>query len=221
MDNQQLAASIDHTLLKPDCLSSQIARLCDEAARLGCAAVCVPPAYTKLARQLLQEKPVRVATVIGFPFGYQTRQAKVAEARTALNDGADELDMVINLSALLSGDRQTVRSELLDLVQLVHEQQRVLKWIIESGILPDNELDFCCSLAAEAGVHFVKTATGFIGPGATVEQVSRLRSRLPASISVKASGGIRSRAQALALLAAGATRLGSSATVSILSEESA
>ncbi|MCS6990238.1 MAG: deoxyribose-phosphate aldolase [Chitinophagales bacterium] len=218
MDNQELAAYFDHTLLKPDLQATQIVQLCEEAKHYCFAAVCIPPCYVAQAATLLAGTSIVVATVIGFPFGYQKPEIKMAEAKAAISDGARELDVVINLSALLSENYAYVSDEIHQLTSLAHSYNIRVKWIIESGLLSKQLVQRCCAIAASAGVDFVKTATGYIGPGASVEQVQLLRQCLPANIAIKASGGIRSRQQAQALIDAGASRLGSSSAVAILNQ---
>ncbi|MCS6916169.1 MAG: deoxyribose-phosphate aldolase [Chitinophagales bacterium] len=218
MNPQELARFFDHTLLKPELTSRQVEALCAEAIQHGFAAVCIPSCYVRSASVLLRGTSVSVATVIGFPFGYGSTKGKRAEAETAMEEGAGELDVVINLSALRSGNWELVESELQQLTQQAHSRKCMIKWIIESGMLTPEELRSCCRIAADAGVDFVKTATGFIGPGATAKQVRTLRSFLPPQIAVKASGGIRTLTQAQELLAAGASRLGTSSAVAILQE---
>ncbi len=212
-----LAPYIDHTLLKPTATHIEINRICEEARTYGFAAVCVPPPFVAPARQT----GVRVATVIGFPFGYSTTAAKSAEVAQALADGADELDVVINLIALKAGDWSLLETEMRTLTERIHGSGRLIKVIIESGILTDAEIIRCCTLYAGIGVDFLKTSTGYAEKGATVEAVRLMREHLPPAIRIKASGGIRTAAFARELIEAGAQRLGCSASVAIVQGEAA
>jgi deoxyribose-phosphate aldolase len=214
-----IAQYIDHTLLKPTTTSDEIKKLCEEAASYGFAAVCVPPPFVRLAKKYLAGSNVRVATVIGFPFGYSVAAAKQAEAEQAIVDGADELDVVINLVALRAGNTGYLGSEIEPIIDAAHQAQRLVKVIIESGILLAEEIIQCCTLYAAAGVDFVKTSTGYAEKGASVEAVQLMRKHLPSTIQIKASGGIRTYAFAKELIDAGATRLGCSASVAIVTGE--
>lgn len=214
-----IAKYIDHTILKPETVRKDVEKLCGEALELGCAAVCVPPPYVAFCHERLSGSSVRVATVIGFPFGYSVAPAKLTETRTAVADGADELDMVLNLVALKNGRWDALEQELEPILDHVHSHGKALKVIIESGILTDEEIRRCCALYGSAGVDFVKTSTGYAENGATTAAVQLMRRSLPSGIRIKASGGIRSYAFALELLEAGADRLGCSATVRIVGEE--
>jgi deoxyribose-phosphate aldolase len=212
-----IASYIDHTLLKPTILTSDIENLCREAYEYGFAAVCVPPPFIKRSKVLLAPTAVKVATVIGFPFGYSVIEAKLAEAVMAIVDGADELDMVINLAALKNGDLAYLEKEINVVLELVRTNKKVLKVIIESGILTKEEIVNCCRLYGNAGVDFVKTSTGYAEKGASAEDVQLIRKHLPSNIRVKASGGIRTYEFARQLVEAGADRLGCSASVAIVS----
>lgn len=214
-----IARHIDHTLLKPTTTEAEVTQLCQDAKTLGCAAVCVPPYFVPLAKRLTADSEVKVATVIGFPFGYSHSSAKLAEARLALEQGCDELDMVIHLAALRHNDWRTLDKEARLITGVAHEAGKKIKMIIESGILTDEEIIRLCQLYTEVGVDFVKTSTGYAGKGADVHAVEVMRAHLPESIAIKASGGIRTYEFARALLAAGANRLGCSATAQIVSEE--
>jgi len=216
-----IASYIDHTLLKPTATHIDINKICNEALVYGFAAVCVPPPLVRVARSLLKgERPVvKVATVIGFPFGYSTVQAKLAEVEVAIADGADELDIVINLVALKEGDWGVLEEEMRPLTQRAHEQGKIVKVIIESGILTDEEIIRCCEVYSRIGVDFLKTSTGYAERGATVEAVRLMREHLPARVKIKASGGIRDYAAAMAMVEAGADRLGCSASVEIVRGE--
>jgi deoxyribose-phosphate aldolase len=211
----KLASYIDHTILKPTTSHIEINRICQETLEYGFAAVCVPPPFVVLARGM----GVKVATVIGFPFGYSVSAAKLAEVEEALADGADELDVVINLVALKAGDWSRLEWEMRTLTGPIHGAGRLVKVIIESGILTDEEIIRCCSIYGGLGVDFLKTSTGYAEKGATVEAVRLMRAHLPANVRIKASGGIRTYALARQLIDAGADRLGCSASVEIMREE--
>ncbi|MDJ0366448.1 deoxyribose-phosphate aldolase [Hymenobacter sp. H14-R3] len=219
MPTPNLAATLDHTLLRPDCTEAQLVQLCQEARINGFASACVPPCYVPLAARELSGSGVAVCTVIGFPLGYNNPRVKFKEAEIALAEGAAELDMVLNIAALKSGQYDAVRAEIEDLADLADAHDALLKVIIETALLTEEEMETAARLCAEAGAHFVKTSTGFASRGASVADVELLRRVLPAHVRIKASGGIRTRAQALALLAAGADRLGTSNSLAILQED--
>jgi len=214
-----IAKYIDHTLLKPTTLVSDIEKLCSEAKQYGFAAVCVPPPFVKTAKTLLQGSEVKTATVIGFPFGYSAVEAKLAEVVLALVDGVDELDIVINLIALKNNDWQYLANEINHLMPVIREKGKVIKIIIESGVLTDEEIIKCCELYGAAGIDYLKTSTGYAEKGASVHAVQLFKKHLPAHIQIKASGGIRDYAFAKELVDAGATRLGCSAGVAIVNGE--
>jgi deoxyribose-phosphate aldolase len=214
-----LAKTIDHTLLRPDCTAADVEQLCQEARQQEFASACVPPCYVPLAARELSGSGVAVCTVIGFPLGYNSPRVKFREAEIALAEGATELDLVLNVSLLKSGNLDAVKAEVEDLADLVDVHDALLKVIIETALLTDTEIEVAARLCAEAGAHFVKTSTGFASRGASVADVELLRRVLPPSVRIKASGGIRTRAQALALLAAGADRLGTSNSLVIMQED--
>lgn len=216
-----IAPYIDHTILKPTTIAADIRTLCGEAVIYGFAAVCVPPQFVKLARALTADSGVKVATVIGFPFGYNSTAAKLAEIRQAISDGADELDMVHNIAAVKQGDYELLSAEVAQCLQPVRLHNRCLKVIIESGILTDAEITRSCEVYGRHKVDFVKTSTGYAETGATTHAVQLMRRVLPGDIEIKASGGIRDYAFAAELVAAGATRIGASAGVFIVEEEKA
>lgn len=213
---RNLAPYIDHTILKPTTLIADVDRLCAEAKQYGFAAVCIPPPFVRRTRSLLEGSSVKTATVIGFPFGYSAIEAKVSETLLAIVDGADELDMVINLTALKNNDWAYLASEIGTMLPLVHGKQKVLKVIVESGVLSKEELIRCCELYGAAGIDYLKTSTGYAEQGATVEAVEIMRKHLPSSVRIKASGGIRNFAQAEAMIDAGADRIGTSSGVAIV-----
>ncbi len=213
----ELAKLIDHTLLKPDAVPGAIEKLCREAAEYGFASVCVNPANVARAVQLLRGTRVKVCTVIGFPLGATTSLAKAFEARDAVAGGADELDMVLNVGALKAGDEALVSRDMRSVVEAA--EGRVVKVILETGLLTEEEKVKACLLAKEAGAAFVKTSTGFGPGGATVEDVRLMRRTVGPDFGVKASGGIRDRETAERMVAAGATRLGTSSGVAIVRGE--
>ena len=215
----QLNHYIDHTVLKPTTLVADVEKICDEARQHGFAAVCVPPPFVKTAKQLLTGSPVKIGTVIGFPFGYSAIEAKIAETVLAIIDGADEVDMVINLIALKNNDWQYLANEINHVMQVVKSKSKVIKIIIESGLLTDDEIIKCCELYGAAGIDYLKTSTGYAEKGATPEAVKLMRLHLPAHVQVKASGGIRSYEFAVSLVKAGATRLGCSSGVAIVQQQ--
>ena len=216
-----IASYIDHTVLKPTTLVADVEKLCAEAIQYQFAAVCVPPLFVKKAVGLLVGTSVKVATVIGFPFGYSAIEAKVAETVLAIVDGSDELDLVINISALKNNDWQFLASEINAILPIVRKTGKVIKIIIESGVLTDEEIIKCCDLYGAAGVNFMKTSTGYAEKGATVEAVRLLRKHLAEKIQIKASGGIKTYTFAKQLIDAGATRIGCSSSIQIVTEAAA
>jgi len=215
-----LASVIDHTLLRPDATPDEIDRLCDEAARYGFAAVCVQPCYAGRAVERLAHRRVAVASVVGFPHGATLSVVKRAEADALLALGVRELDMVLPVGLLKARQWSAVADDIEAVVNAAHGRApspALVKVIIEAGLLSDEEKVIACTIAAECGADFVKTSTGFAGSGATVADVALMRQVVGDRLGVKAAGGIRTREQALALLAAGATRLGTSAGPSLVS----
>ena len=210
-----LARMIDHTLLKPDAVRVEIEQLCAEALHYGFAGVCVNPSYVQTAAKLLRGSSVKVCAVIGFPLGATSTAAKVFETIQALQDGAQEVDMVINVGMLKSGDCSFVRNDIAAVVEAARIRNAATKVILETCLLTDEEIIIVCSLAKDAGADFVKTSTGFSKGGATVHDIALMRKTVGAAIGVKASGGIRTREQALAMIAAGATRIGTSSSILI------
>ncbi|MEP7229432.1 MAG: deoxyribose-phosphate aldolase [Ginsengibacter sp.] len=213
-----IAKYIDHTILKPTTTFAEIEKLCIEAIQYQFAAVCVPPLFVKKAKELIINSDVKVATVIGFPFGYSAIEAKVAEIVLAIVDGADELDMVINISAIKNNDWQFLASEINTVLPIIRNRNKIIKVIIESGILTDDEIIKCCDIYGAAGVDYVKTSTGYAEHGASVHAVRLMRRHLSDSVKIKASGGIRTYQFAKELIDAGADRLGCSASVQIIKE---
>jgi len=207
---------IDHTLLKPDCLDEQIEKLCLEAKKYDFASVCVNPGYVKMCHDLLKGTDVKVCTVIGFPLGATSTESKVAEIRQAIKDGATELDMVINISRLKCKDDEYVENE----IALLKKEcgNLVLKVIIETCLLTEEEKVRACELSVKAHADFVKTSTGFSTGGATVEDVKLMSDTVKGQAKVKASGGIRDSKTFLAMIEAGASRVGASSGVKIIEE---
>jgi deoxyribose-phosphate aldolase len=216
MNTTELASIIDHTLLKPDATATDIDRLCREALDSGFAAVCVNPWWVSRAAQQLKEANVHVCTVVGFPLGVTTTEAKVAETRKAITDGASEIDMVMNIGAFKSGDHKGVEEDIRAVVRAA--DGRTVKVILETGFLDEREIRTACELAKAAGAHFVKTSTGFGPGGATVEAVRIMRETVGREMGVKASGGIRDLATAKKMVSAGANRIGTSSGVAIVEE---
>jgi deoxyribose-phosphate aldolase len=212
-----LASVIDHTLLKADATADDIRRLCAEAAHYRFYSVCVNPFYVALCKWLVLETPVKVCAVVGFPLGATTAEAKACEAARAVSDGADEVDMVIAIGALKSGDEKAVLADVRAVRKAV--AGKVLKVIIETGYLSNEEKVTACLLAQKADADFVKTSTGFGAGGATEDDIRLMRRTVGPAMGIKASGGIRTREAALRMLQAGATRIGASASVKIVSEQ--
>lgn len=209
---------IDHTILKPGLLLADVERVCQEAIDYKFAAVCIPPLMVKFAHHKLIGTNVNTATVIGFPFGYSAVEAKLAECILAMVDGADELDVVINYTSIKNNDYLLLANEINHLMQVIKSKNKVIKVIIESGVLTDDEIIKCCDIYGTAGVDFMKTSTGYAEKGASVAAVALMRKHLPDSVQIKASGGIKTFAFAQQLIEAGATRIGCSSSISILQE---
>lgn len=207
---------IDHTLLKPDATATQIEKLCAEAREHQFYSVCINSYYVKQAVSLLNGTEVKVCTVVGFPLGASTMETKRFEAMRASAEGAREIDMVINVSAIKSGEWQYVQDDMSSLAQVCHTQGSLLKVILENCLLTDEEKRKACELAVKAGVDFVKTSTGFSTGGATEADVRLMREVVGPKLGVKASGGIRDYETAMKMIEAGATRLGTSASVEIV-----
>jgi deoxyribose-phosphate aldolase len=213
-----VAALIDHTLLTANAVSSDIERVCAEALEHSFASVCINPYRVRIAAKALRGSSTKVCTVIGFPLGANVSQVKRYEAQTALEEGARELDMVLNIGALRSGEYALVRDEIGALAGVAHSGQAILKVILETCLLDRQQKIKACELASEAGADFVKTSTGFSTSGATAEDVALLRETVGTRLGVKASGGIRTLAALRTMVAAGATRIGTSSGVQILNE---
>jgi deoxyribose-phosphate aldolase len=217
----ELAARIDHTLLKPEATEAQVRQLCGEARRFHFASVCVNPTWVALCADLLAGSGVKGCTVIGFPLGATLTSAKAFEAAAAVQEGAHEVDMVLNIGRLKGGEYAAVYSDIQAVVEAAHSFSALVKVILETALLSDGEKVAAAVLAKTAGADFVKTSTGFSGGGATVADVRLLRQVVGPGLGVKASGGVRSAADALAMLAAGATRIGASSGVRIVEETAA
>lgn len=217
MERAEIFSHIDHTLLKPTSDWAGIEKLCREALRFGAAAVCIPPCYVKRVRQAFPD--LAISTVVGFPLGYSTSEAKLAETEQALREGADEIDMVINLCDVKNGDLFKVQDEIAALKKACGEH--ILKVIVETCYLTRDEKIALCRCVEGAGADYIKTSTGFGTAGADIADVELFRSLLPGSVRIKAAGGIRDRQTMEALLTAGADRLGCSAGVSALYPEEA
>lgn len=212
------ASFVDHTLLKPEAAENDIRKLCEEAAEYKFASVCINPHWVKTCAEILRNSGVPVCTVIGFPLGANTTDTKVFEARRAIFDGAQEVDMVINIGALKSADDCTVERDIREVTNAAHEFGVICKVIIETALLTDEEKVRASLAAKHAGADFVKTSTGFSKGGATVEDIALMRQTVGADLGVKASGGVKSLEDARAMIAAGATRIGASVGVKIAQE---
>ncbi|GAA4656690.1 deoxyribose-phosphate aldolase [Arthrobacter cryoconiti] len=215
--NHGLAGYIDHTLLKPEASRAEILQLCKEAAEHHFKAVCVNPLWVETAKLALRGTGVLTCAVIGFPLGASNTDVKVFEARGATMDGADEVDMVINIAAARALEKDVLVSDISAVAQVVHGEDSLLKVIIETSLLSDAEKVLACQAAVEAGADFVKTSTGFNGGGATAADVALMRQSVGPDIGVKASGGVRTLEKAQEMIAAGATRIGTSSGIAIVS----
>ncbi|HLK67055.1 MAG TPA: deoxyribose-phosphate aldolase [Bryobacteraceae bacterium] len=211
-----IAALIDHTILKPDATRADVIKVCREARQYHFASVCVNPYWVPLVRAELAGSPVKVCTVVGFPLGATSTEAKVAETAAALRAGAQEIDMVINVGALRSGDQEAVKLDIQQVVKVSHDAKAIVKVILETALLDDNQKAVACTLAKLAGADFVKTSTGFGPSGATAHDIALMRSVVGPEMGVKASGGIRTLQDLQTMKAAGASRIGASASVKIV-----
>ena len=214
--DSNLARLIDHTILKADATREEVRQVCAEAREFRFASVCVNGFWVPMVAAELARTHVKVCTVVGFPLGAMSSQAKVAETLAALDEGAREIDMVINVGALKGGELSVVEDDIRCIVEAGHERGAIVKTIIETALLTDEEKVLACEIAVRAGADFVKTSTGFAKSGATVEDVALMRRTVGESVGVKASGGIRTLADLRAMVAAGATRIGASAGVNIM-----
>jgi len=213
-----ISSYIDHTILKPTTTLPDVEKVCGEALQYHFAAVCVPPLYVKKVKEIVNNSPVKVATVIGFPFGYAAIESKIAEIVLAIVDGADELDMVVNISAIKNNDWNFIAGEINTIMPLVKNKNKIIKVIIESGVLTDEEIIKCCDMYGLAGVDYVKTSTGYAEKGATIHAVRLIRAHLADHVKIKASGGIKTYSFAKELIEAGAARIGCSSSVEIMKQ---
>ena len=211
-----IAGVIDHTILKPEATRNDVVKICREARQYGFASVCVNPYWVPLVRAELAGSAVKVCTVVGFPLGATSTEAKVAETAVAVRVGATEIDMVINIGALRSGDQDAVRQDIRQVVQTAHEAGAIVKVILETALLDDAQKATACTLAKQAGADFVKTSTGFSTSGATAHDVALMRGVVGPGMGIKAAGGIRTLSDLRAMTAAGATRIGASASIKIV-----
>jgi deoxyribose-phosphate aldolase len=214
-----LAQFIDHTLLKPEAGETDILKVCSEAAEYGFKSVCVNPVWVKTVKTALKGSGVLTCSVVGFPLGATPTDVKAFEARGAVLDGADEVDMVINIASARAGDKGALVDDISAVAESVHAGGAILKVIIETALLTDDQKVLACQAAIEAGADFVKTSTGFNGGGATAEDIALMRRTVGPDVGVKASGGVRSREDAQAMIAAGATRIGASSGIAIVKGE--
>lgn len=216
--DRSVARLIDHTLLKPEAVRGDVRQVCAEALQFEFASVCINPFWTAFAASELRGSPVGVCTVAGFPLGATSTSAKVTETLAAIRDGAREIDMMINIGALRGGERDIVRSDIQSVVAASHDRGAIVKVIIETALLNETQKALACRIAQDAGAEFVKTSTGFSASGATAADVALMRRTVGRSMGVKASGGIRTLADLRAMVAAGANRIGASASVRIVEE---
>jgi deoxyribose-phosphate aldolase len=214
--DRNIARLIDHTILKPEAIREEVKTVCAEALKYGFASVCVNPFWVRLVAEELRGSLVKVCTVAGFPLGATSTPAKVAETLATLADGAQEVDMVINIGALRGGETSLAESDIHAVVEASHEAGAIVKVIIETALLTDDEKILACQLAKNAGADFVKTSTGFSKAGATAADVALMRRTVGAAMGVKASGGIRTLEDLMTMVAAGATRVGASSSVRII-----
>ncbi|MDR6985808.1 deoxyribose-phosphate aldolase [Paenarthrobacter nitroguajacolicus] len=214
-----IASYIDHTLLKPEASEADVLKVCAEAIEYRFKSVCVNPVWVKTVTKALKGSGVLTCSVIGFPLGATPSDVKSFEARGAVLDGADEIDMVINMASARANDKGALVDDIKAVAETVHAGEAILKVIIETSMLTDEQKVIACQAAVEAGADFVKTSTGFNGGGATVEDVALMRKTVGPDLGVKASGGVRSLADAQAMIAAGATRIGASSGIAIVKGE--
>jgi deoxyribose-phosphate aldolase len=220
MQINQINQYIDHTLLKPEATKEQIAKLCQEAIQYQFKAVCVNPTHVSFCHNILKDCEVKVCTVIGFPLGASRSEVKAFEAQTAINEGADEIDMVLNIGALIEGNLELVENDIKAVAVVCKNHQILLKVIFETCLLNNEQIIKACEASLKAGADFVKTSTGFSTGGATLEHVSLMKKTVGDKLQVKASGGVRDLETAMAMIAAGATRLGTSSGISLIKGQS-
>ncbi len=213
-----LLTTIEHTKLSPTLVSKDIEDLVEEAKKYGFFGVCVPPYWVKKAKREIGSFDIALVSVVGFPLGYNRTEVKINELQSIIRDGADELDMVANISAIQDGAYDWIKPEIAQIAQIAHDHEKILKVIIETAYLNDEQLRIMCEICAEAGADFVKTSTGFAPKGAEVKIVEKMRNFLPKNVAIKASGGIKTFQQAMDLINAGAERIGTSASIAIWQE---
>ncbi len=216
ISTEEIASRIDYTNLKANINLADVERLCKESIENHFAAVCIPPVFISDAVKWLEGSPVKVATVVGFPMGYGATSAKVEGIKNAADKEADEVDVVMNIAAVKNGRWAFARNDIEAMATTAHLNNKIIKVIIEIGLLTPEEIEKVCEICVDADVDYVKTSTGFLGRGASVEDIEQLRALLPPSIKIKASGGIKSRAAAEALIRAGADRIGASAALDLI-----
>lgn len=212
---QELNKYIEHTNLKPDCTQADVITLCEEAIAHQFYGVCVSPYFVQLAKKTIKKAPVKIISVVGFPFGYNTVASKVEETKKAIMGGADEIDVVMNIAAFKSGDDATVLNDLQAVIMACHLQNKIAKVIIETALLTKEEIEKACRLCVDSEADFVKTSTGYASHGAKAEDIELMRKVLPAKIKIKAAGGIKDTGSAEAMINAGASRIGTSSGVAI------
>ncbi|MBK7341758.1 MAG: deoxyribose-phosphate aldolase [Saprospiraceae bacterium] len=218
MEREKLAQSLESTLLKPETTLDQIRMLCDEACELQLKGVCVPPYFVKEARRRLEGKAPLVISVVGFPLGYNCTSGKVEEIKKLVNDGVDEVDVVINIPAVKDGNWTYIENDLSSMAQISHLRNIVIKLIIEMGMMNPEEVRQICTIAERCRIDYIKTSTGMLAPGPTREDITFLRSILDQGTRIKASAGIRTAEKAIALIEAGADRIGTSSAAAIMGE---
>ncbi len=211
---------IDHTLLKPESTEDEIKKICHEAMEYNFFSVCINPYYVREVKKILRDSQVKVCTVIGFPLGANTTEIKIAETKQALLDGAQEIDMVLNIGELKNKNLTFITNEIKSICEICHSKDAILKVIIETSLLDKDEKVMACKAVSNAGADFIKTSTGFSSAGASIEDVKLLNEKTSARVKVKASGGIRDQATAIAMIEAGASRLGMSSGVAIMQNQS-
>jgi len=210
-----IASKIDHTYLKPSTTKKEVIKLCEEAKEYGFAAVCIPPYFVSTAKYHLEDSDVKVATVVGFPMGYSAIPTKVAEINRALDEGVDELDIVVNVSAVKNGDWAHIKNEVSSVTRAAQLKGKIAKIILETGLLNKEEIKKLCKICSDSECDFVKTSTGFNTEGPDVRMIHYLRTNLADAVKIKASGGIRTKADAQKFIKAGADRIGTSSAVKI------
>ncbi len=220
MNTEEMLKHVDHTLLLQGATWAEIKKICEDAVKYHTASVCIPASYVKQAKEYMGDR-MNICTVIGFPLGATSAEVKAFETRNALDNGATEIDMVINIGALKAGENALVARDIRGVVEVAHAAMALVKVIIETSLLTDEEKVIACLLAKESGADYVKTSTGFSGGGATVHDIALMRRAVGPGLGVKASGGIHTHEEAEALVAAGATRIGASAGVKIIRADQA